>query len=110
MPADRVQTKQTRVITAGGSNTPQTSVRAAPYTPGRTLIMLQNVGANPGLVHFKETVQGDLSDYTVLAGAYLPVFDQADTCPIEAINLGSALITTWVLLEQVSPLKADQNK
>lgn len=100
MPA--VSMKQFKVITPAGSNTPQTSVAASPALPGRTLLFVQNNGSNPGVVHFKENVQGDASDITVPAGGSLPVFDQADTCPKEKINLGSALATSWVLLEQVT--------
>lgn len=67
----------------------------------RTLLEIQNTGANPGFYHFKEAVQGDGSDFTLAAGA-VKTFDQSDTCPTEALNLGSTLGTTWAILEQVT--------
>jgi hypothetical protein len=99
MPA--ISTKQFKVITPAGSNAPTTCVAASPALPGRTLLLIQNTGANPGLIHFKEGVQGDGSDIAVAAGAFAPLFDHATTCPREKVNLGSASATTWAVLEQV---------
>ena len=98
MPA--ISTKQFKVITNAGSNAPQTSVAASPALSGRTLLVIQNTGANPGLLHFREPVQGDGSDILVAAGQ-LYSFQQSDTCPREKVNLGSAAATTWAILEQV---------
>lgn len=99
MPA--ISTKQFGVITPAGSNTPQTSIAASPATPGRQLLYIQNVGGNPGRIHLKENVQGDFTDLIIPAGGDFGPFDQSDTCPRETINLGSALATNWVVLEQV---------
>lgn len=99
MPA--LSMKQFKVVTPAGSNTPQTSVQASPAIPGRTLLFIQNTGANPGALHFKENVQGDPSDIAIPAGGSQK-FDQDTTCPRERVNLGSALATTWAILEQVA--------
>lgn len=99
MPA--VNTKQFRVLTPALSNTPTTSVGASPAIAGRTLLTIQNTGANPGLLHFKEAVQGDGSDIAFAAGQIV-TFDQAETCPREKVTLGSALPTTWAVIEQVT--------
>lgn len=99
MPAIRL--KQFKVITPALSNTPATSVAASPAIDGRTLLTIQNTGANPGLLHFKEAVQNDGSDIAIPAGQ-LVTFDQAETCPREKVNLGSALLTTWAVVEQVT--------
>lgn len=99
MPA--VSMKQFTVLTPAGSNTPQTTISASPATPGRTLLFIQNNGANPGRLHFKENVQNDTSDIVVVAGDHV-TFSQSDTTPREKINLGSALATSWVILEQVT--------
>lgn len=99
MPA--ISTKQFKVITPAGSNTPTTCVAASPAIPGRTLLLIQNTGANPGLVHFKEGVQGDSSDIEVASKGFVPLFDQVATCPKEKVNLGSILATTWAIVEQV---------
>jgi hypothetical protein len=98
MPAPR--TKQYRGVSAAGSNTPTTSKRISPNTPNRLMLTIQNTGANPGLLHFSEPVQGDGSDILFAVGQIL-IFDQPGTCPTEAINVGSTLGTTWALLEQV---------
>lgn len=100
MPA--ISSKQYKVITAAGTATDATSRTAAPQAPNRTMLLIQNTGANPGLVHFGENVQGDGSDFLVASGASLPLWDQADTTPKEKINLGSAAGTTWAILEQVT--------
>lgn len=99
MPA--VSMKQFKVITPAGSNTTQTSVQASPALPGRTLLAIQNVGTAVGLLHFKENVQGDASDLSIAIGEKI-IFDQADTCPREKINLGSVTATAWAILEQVT--------
>lgn len=98
MPA--LSLKQFQILTPAGSNTPTTSVQASPGIPGRSLLFIQNNGANPGRLHFKETVQNDSTDIIIAAGDTI-LFDQSDTCPREKVNLGSLLATSWVLLEQV---------
>lgn len=99
MPA--VSMKQFAVVTPAGSNTPQTSVQASPAIPGRTLLFIQNVGANNGSLHFKENVQGNMSDIQLTPGQFVQ-FDQAETTPKEKVNLGSAGGTSWAILEQVT--------
>lgn len=98
MPATNGRTKHYRMLVAANSNTPQTSVRASPQTPGRIAMWIQNTGANPGLLHIKENVQGDGSDFTLASGAFIN-FDQLGTCPTEAINVGSAAGTTFSIIE-----------
>lgn len=98
MPA--ISTKQFKVITPANSNTPTACVAASPAIAGRTLLTIQNTGANPGLLHFKEGVQADGSDIAIPAGGTI-TYDQADTCPREKVNLGSILATTWAVVEQV---------
>lgn len=100
MLATNTNAKQTRYLVGANSNTPQTSVRGAPQTPGRVALWIQNTGANPGLVQFKNNIQGDGSDFTLNAGAFFPT-DLSNPCPTEAINFGSILGTTFAVLELV---------
>lgn len=97
MPA---RTKQYRVLVPANTNTNAASVRAAPQTPGRVSLWIQNTGANPGLLRFKENIQGDLGDFTLAPGAFFPT-DLSSPCPTEAINVGSAAGTTFAILEMV---------
>jgi hypothetical protein len=94
------RSKQYRVLVPAGSNTNTTSIRAAPQTPGRIALWIQNTGAQPGLLRFKENVQGDGGDFAIAVGAFFPV-DLSAPCPTEAINLGSAAGTTFAILEMV---------
>lgn len=87
-------------LAVAGSNTPQTSVRVAPTNPKRILLMIQNTGANAGLVRFEEPIQGDGSDILFAPGAGL-LFDRGDTCPQGAVNVGSSAGTTFTILEGV---------
>lgn len=105
MPAGKigVQTlKHYGAVSDVGSNTVNSSKRVAPLNPNRTHLTLQNTGANPGVLRFSEPVRGDGSDILINTAQIL-VFDQADTCPVEAINLGSALGTTWAIVEGTTP-------
>lgn len=74
------------------------SKRVAPAAPDRTLLLIQNTGANPGLLRFSESCKGDGSDLVIAVGSFW-LWDQADTCPVEAVNLASVLGTTWAILE-----------
>lgn len=88
------------------ANIPNESERVAPLAPNRTLLVVQNTGANPGLLRFGEPCKGDGTDLVVAAGAFVS-WDQADTCPVEAINLVSILGTSWAILEGLTPESAD---
>ena len=99
MPADKA-TMQYGVTLPGGSNTPATSVRVAAKNARRTLLVIQNTGAQDGLLRFGEPVQGDGTDMLFTAGSGL-VWDREMTCPELAINLGSANGTTFTIIEQV---------
>lgn len=94
-------TKQFKASSPASATFPAGSQRVSPANDLRTLLVIENTGANPGLVHFKEQVQGDGSDFLVAAGGFLN-YQQSDTCPTEAVNIGSTLGTTWAILEQVT--------
>lgn len=93
--------KQYAVTSPVGSNTPQTSVQISPNNDRRISLIIQNTGANPGLLQFSNPVKGDGSDLTIAALGIL-ILNQDTTCPTEAINVGSALATTWAILESNS--------
>jgi hypothetical protein len=44
-------------------------------------------------------VKGDGSDFSLAAGAFLPITQLFDTCPQEAIHVGSVAGTTVAILE-----------
>jgi len=95
--------KQYHVIAPANSNTQQTSVIAAPNTANRTFLVIQNTGVNPGFVQFRNAVQNDGSDLLMNAGEILQ-FDKLFSNdvfngPTEAINVGSALGTTFAIIE-----------
>lgn len=100
MPAVK-KTMQYRGLAPLGSNTPETSVRVTAGNGARTMLLIQNTGANDGLVHFGEDVHGDGSDILFTAGAGL-LWDRETTVPESAINVGSALGTTFLIVEQVT--------
>lgn len=103
MPAvNRQQIKHTAVPTPAGSNTPTASVRVSPETPRRTFLYIVNTGANPGLLRLGDKVQGDGADIPIAAGADFGPLQIAETCPSEAINLGSVAATTWAVIEGVT--------
>lgn len=102
LPKDLRRTKCFGQIVPAGSNTAETSVRVVPGNPERTMLVIQNTGANAGLVRFEEPVQGDGGDILFEAGSGL-VWDRAATCPEAAINVGSLLGTTFSITEQVTP-------
>ena len=104
MPAGDRITMQYGTTLAAGTDTPASSVRISPKAGAgrRTLLMIQNTGANPGLVRFGEPILGDGTDLLFTPGSGL-LFDRASTCPEGAINLGSNLGTTFAILEQVTP-------
>lgn len=87
------------VATAAASIEATGSKRVAPGNPNRTLLLIQNTGANPGFLRFSEACKGDGSDILLAAGSAPLVWDQADTCPVEAVNLASILGTTWAINE-----------
>lgn len=98
--------KKRRTKTYGGiapvdSNTAQTSVYVAPGNPDRSMLLVQNTGANIGLLRFGGAVLGDGSDTSFDPGAGL-LFDRATTCPEASIYIGSVLGTTFSFTEQVT--------
>lgn len=95
-------TSQRGTRTVAGSNTPTTSVRFSPEVPNRTFLLVVNTGTNPGLLRLNEPIQGDGTDLPVPAGGQFGPFDIPETCPNSAINLGSALATSWAIIEGVS--------
>lgn len=102
MPANNQIINQKIGRTPAGSNTPTNSVRLSPATPNRTFLLIQNTGANPGLLRLGNKVQADGGDLTVPAGGAFGPFDIAETCPTESIDIGSALATTWAIIEGTS--------
>lgn len=104
MPADKNnrRTKQYGIPAISGSNTPETSVRVAPASPNRTMLIIQNTGDNDGMVRFDGAIQGDGTDMLFPAGGAGLVFDRASTCPEAEIWVGSADGTTFSFVEQVT--------
>lgn len=105
MPANKpgVQTvKHYGFASLANADVTQGTVRVAPNNPNRTLITIQNTGANPGLLRWGEPCKGDGSDQVIAAGQD-KTYDQADTCPVEAINLASIAGTTWAIVEGTTP-------
>jgi hypothetical protein len=93
-------TKQYGINCLVGSDTPQNSVNVVPSSPNRSMLMIQNTGPNPGVIRFDGPVQGDESDMLFASGSGL-LFDRSDTVPETSISFGSALGTTFCVLEQV---------
>ena len=89
-----VRNKTYPLTTAAGA----ASTRPVPTNPNRVSLIIQNTGANPGQVRFAEPGQGVGADMLWVAG-FIFKWDQADTCPKEAINVSSTLATTWVIVE-----------
>lgn len=81
-----------------GTNNPTGSLRVTPANPKRISLLIQNTGANPGLVRFEEPIQGNGSDLLFAAGAGL-LWDKSDACPVSAINVGSELGTSFAIVE-----------
>lgn len=84
---------------AGGANT-----RPLPANDKRVSIVVQNTGGNPGQVRFADPTQGVGFDFTLAPGDTFK-WDQADTCPTEALNLSSTYGTTWAVMEGVDQMK-----
>lgn len=79
------------VSLATPSATPQ-----MPVNTSRISLFIQNTGGVAGLVRYGEPSQGTGFDFAFTAGEKL-LWDQADTCPQEAIFFSGA--TTWAVLE-----------
>lgn len=94
MPLRRTKTYQ--VVTAAGA----ASTRPVPENPKRVGFVIQNTGANPGLLRFGAPVASNGSDLTIAAGDRF-TWNQADTCPLESMNFASTLTTTWCVMEIV---------
>lgn len=92
-------TKQYIGVTIANSFGDNASVQPiAPLNPTRKSLRIQVTGANPGLLQFANKVRNDGSDFTIAAGQFM-TWEQSDTCPLEAINIGSVAATTWAILE-----------
>jgi hypothetical protein len=77
------------------------STRPTPAVGDRIFLVIQNTGANPGLLRFGGPVRGDGSDLLFAAGSAPLIFDQADSCPNDDLNFQSTLGTSWAVLERV---------
>lgn len=91
-----VRVKQYVVVAK--ANTPQ---RPTPAVPNRVMLLIQNTGANPGLVRFVGEVRQDGGDIVLAAGAFSPLWDQKDSTPNDALNFFSTAGTTFAVLEMV---------
>jgi hypothetical protein len=97
VPAPR--TTKTYVVATG----PNASTAAVvPANPFRIAVFIQNTGANPGLARFGGPVQANGSDMAFTAGQSQK-WDQADTCPQDALTFQSTAATTWCVIETVAP-------
>ena len=92
------QLKQYVVVCAAGQ-----AQRPAPAVGSRILLSIQNTGVNPGLVRLGNDVRGDGGDMSLVAGQFSPLFDQAETCPNDALNFYSVAGTTFSVIEMVVP-------
>lgn len=102
MPAGKPGTQSIKhygAVSTANADVAKGSVRVAPASADRTFFTIQNTGANPGLLRFGEPCKGDGSDIVFAINSPPMVWDQADTCPVEAINLASVLGTTWAIAE-----------
>jgi hypothetical protein len=89
------------VTAAAGGASKRVSPAVNSQSGRRTLLIIQNTGANAGLCRIGEDVRGDGSDITIAAGTFLG-FTNPDTCPWEAINLRSTAGTTFSIIEGIS--------
>lgn len=94
--------KQYRALSLAGSQLLGGS-QVSPATPSRSFLFIQNTGANPGLLQFKNPVKNDGSDLLIISGASFrsdqTYSDDTLNGPIESINLASTLGTTWAIIE-----------
>jgi hypothetical protein len=77
------------------------SIRLVPTNPRRISLMIQNTGAVTGNVRFGGSTQGGVNDFEFPSGLIFK-WDQADTCPLEDINLstpGGGANGSWVIME-----------
>lgn len=95
------RTKQYGLPVAAGTDNVAGAIRVAPANANRSMLIIQNAGANDGLIRFDSAVQGDGTDMVFAAGSGL-VFDRENTCPEAEIWVGSALGTTFTFIEQVT--------
>lgn len=72
-----------------------------PANPLRIGLFIQNTSANAGTSRLGTPVQGNGSDMLFAAGASQK-WDQAETCPLESVNLSSAALVTWCVIETIS--------
>lgn len=79
------------------------SVPPVPTNPARIGLIIQNTGANPGVLRFGGPPQGAGKDLAFSAGQREPWL-QSDTTPLEAIYFLSAAATTWCVVEIVREL------
>lgn len=74
--------------------------RPVPENPNRVSLVIQNTGAQPGQVRFGAPNLTAAQDFTWAAGQFTK-WDQADTCPLDSVNLNSAAATTWTVMEGI---------
>lgn len=67
--------------------------------PTRIGLFVQNTGANPGVLRIGTPTQ-QTANITFTAQMWIN-WDQADTCPLEAVFVQSPLATTWTIMETV---------
>lgn len=88
------------------STTPTAPIQApVPFNSQRIALLVQNTGAKPGNLRLGPPPQGNGSDIMLAAGAFIK-WDQADTCPQEAVNVAcvaQADSTTWAIMETIVP-------
>lgn len=90
------KTKTYPVVTqAGGA-----SIQPVPQNPSRIALFVQNTSVNPGLMRLGDPTQGQGSDILFAAGAFI-LWDQPDSCPLEALNFSSVLLATWCVMETI---------
>ena len=98
------RTKQYLIAVSPATDTARTSPQPIPQNPSRCFLYIQNTGANPGLVQFTNRVKGDGSDLLFAPGDTLQFDQYSDdgfNGPTEAVNFGSALGTSFAVLEGV---------
>lgn len=87
-----------QAVAVCGANTINKAV--SPAVNDRVYLLIQNTGANPGQVQFKDPIKQDGSALLFAAGAGL-IWDRPETCPTDAITCFSTLGTTFAIMEGV---------
>jgi hypothetical protein len=90
----RNKTYSLQTTPAGGS------IRPLPEAPARASLLIQNTGGVPGRVRFGGACQGAGADITWAPGLLI-LWKEADTCPLDSVNLASDVATTWLVMEGI---------